>query len=185
MKKAIEYNIEWAKQQVIPEFIFFWKHYNNKKFLTKSCLSQFFPCKFKSNDIEYNCAEQYMMSEKAKLFKDEEIYQLILKETSPDKIKRLGRQIKNFNNREWDKNKLNIILQGNILKFSQNEDLKKFLIETGDKILVEASPYDKIWGIGLDQNNPDSRNPHKWNGLNLLGFTLMKVRDIIKKNEEK
>ena len=185
MKKSIEYNIEWAKQQVIPEFIFFWKHYNNKKFLTKSCLSQFFPCKFKSNDIEYNCAEQYMMSEKAKLFKDEEIYQLILKETSPDKIKRLGRQIKNFNNREWDKNKLNIILQGNILKFSQNEDLKKFLIETGDKILVEASPYDKIWGIGLDQKNPDARNPHKWNGLNLLGFTLMKVRDIIKKNEEK
>ena len=185
MKKAIEYNIEWAKQQVIPEFIFFWKHYNNKKFLTKSCLSQFFPCKFKSNDIEYNCAEQYMMSEKAKLFKDEETYQLILKETSPDKIKRLGRQIKNFNNREWDKNKLNIILQGNILKFSQNEDLKKFLIETGDKILVEASPYDKIWGIGLDQNNPDSSNPLKWNGINLLGFSLMQVRDIIKKNEEK
>ena len=176
----IEYNIEWAKNQVIPEILLFYGHTSKNNEITKSCLSQWWPCKFKSNGIEYNCTEQYMMSEKAKLFKDEEAYQLIIKETSQKKIKEYGRKIKNFNDEEWNKNKINIVVQGNILKFSQNEDLKQFLIDTGDKILVEASPTDKIWGIGLDQYNPDSRNPLKWKGQNLLGFSLMKVRDIIK-----
>ncbi len=175
-----EYNIEWAKNQVIPEFVLFYGHFSRNNEITKSCLSQWWPCKFKSNGIEYNCAEQYMMSEKAKLFKDEEIYKLILKETSQKRIKGYGRKIKNFNDEEWNKKKVNIVIQGNLLKFSQNEDLKKFLIGTGDKILVEASPYDKIWGIGLAKDNPDSFNPYKWKGENLLGFSLMKVRDIIK-----
>ena len=178
--KEIEYNIEWAKNQVLPEFLLFYGHYSKDNKITKSCLSQWWPCKFNANGIVYNCAEQYMMSEKAKLFKDEETYQMILKETSQNIIKSYGRKIKNFNDEVWNKNKVNIVVQGNILKFSQNEDLKQFLIGTGDKILVEASPTDKIWGIGLDQKNPDSRNPYKWRGENLLGFSLMKVRDIIK-----
>ena len=180
MESKIKYNVEWAKNEVIPEFLFFWGHHSKNNKITKSCLSQWWPCKFKSNNIEYNCAEQYMMSEKAKLFKDEETYQLILKERSQKTIKHLGRLIKNFNDKEWNKNKIKIVVQGNILKFSQNEELKNYLIETGDKILVEASPYDKIWGIGLDENNPDARNPYKWKGENLLGFSLMEVRDIIK-----
>ena len=121
-----------------------------------------------------------MMSEKAKLFKDEETRQLILKESSQGVIKKLGRRVKNFDEKEWDKNKMNIIINGNIFKFSQNKELKKFLLETGDKILVEASPTDKIWGIGMDQKNPDIYNPNNWKGLNLLGFSLMHVRDIIK-----
>ncbi len=120
------------------------------------------------------------MSEKAKLFNDQEIYQLILKDNVQAKIKKLGRQVKNFNKEIWDKNKENIVVNGNVLKFSQNEDLKDFLIETGDKILVEASPHDKIWGIGMDANNPDVYDPNKWKGENLLGFSLMQVRDIIK-----
>ena len=172
--------IKWAKNQVIPEFLHFYGHISRDNKITKSCLSQWWPCKFKSNGIVYNCAEQYMMSEKAKLFKDDEIYQLILQESSQKQIKAYGRKIKNFNDEEWNKHKINIVIQGNILKFSQNEDLKQFLIGTGDKILVEASPTDRIWGIGLDKNNPDSRNPYKWRGENLLGFSLMKVRDIIK-----
>ena len=176
----MKYSIEWAKNQVIPEFLFFWGHTNKQNKITKACLSQWWPCKFNANGIEYNCAEQYMMSEKAKLFNDQEIYQLILKESSQAKIKKLGRCIKNFNEAIWNKNKASIVIQGNILKFSQNIELKNFLIETGNKILVEASPYDKIWGIGLDENNPDCRNPFKWKGENLLGFSLMEVRDIIK-----
>ena len=180
MENKIKYDIERAKNQVIPEFIFFWGHKSYNNIVRKSCLSQWWPCKFKSNDIEYNCAEQYMMSEKAKLFKDEKTYQLILKETSQAKIKHLGRLIKNFNEIEWNKNKINIVVKGNLLKFTQNEELKNFLIETGDKILVEASPKDTIWGIGLDENNPNAKNPYKWKGLNLLGFSLMEVRDIIK-----
>ncbi len=180
MESEIKYNLKWLKNQVIPEFVFFWGHKQKGNNITKSCLSQWWPCKFKDNNIEYNCAEQYMMSQKAKLFKDEEIYQLILKESSQAKIKKYGRQIKNFDETEWNKNKVRIVVEGNILKFSQNEDLKQFLIETGDKILVEASPHDKIWGIGMDANNPDVYDPNKWKGENLLGFSLMQVRDIIK-----
>ena len=179
MNKKIKYDIEWAKNEVLPEFLFFWGHKSYGNQIRKPCLSQWWPCKFKSNGIEYNCAEQYMMSEKAKLFKDEETNQLILKETSQRNIKQLGRLIKNFNEEVWNKNKINIVVQGNFLKFSQNEELKQFLIETGSKILVEASPKDRIWGIGLDEKNPDARNPLKWKGLNLLGFSLMEVRDII------
>ncbi len=180
MNSKNKYNVEWAKNQVIPEFIFFWGHHNKYNQITKSCLSQWYPCKFKSNNIEYNCAEQYMMSEKAKLFNDQEIYQLILKDNVQAKIKKLGRQVKNFNKEIWDKNKENIVVNGNVLKFSQNEDLKDFLIETGDKILVEASKTDTIWGIGLMERDPDSKFPSKWRGQNLLGFSLMHVRDIIK-----
>lgn len=182
MEHEIKYNVEWAKTQVLPEFIFFYGHWPKPNKITKSCLSQWYSCKFYSDGIEYNCAEQYMMSEKAKLFKDEETRQLIMKESSQGVIKKLGRQIKNFDEKEWDKNKMNIVIKGNVLKFSQNEELKKFLLETGDKILVEASPRDRIWGIGMDQNNPDVYKPFRWKGLNLLGFSLMHARDIIKKN---
>ena len=180
MKNEIKYNVDWVKNQVIPEFVFFWGHKSHGKTITKSCLSQFYPCRFKKDGIVYNCAEQYMMSEKAKVFKDEEAYQLILSESAPAQIKKYGRQIKNFNDEEWNKHKIKTVVEGNVLKFSQNEDLKEFLIETGDKILVEASPHDRIWGIGIDANNPDANNPNKWKGENLLGFSLMEVRDIIK-----
>ena len=184
MDNQIKYDTEWAKCQVNPEFVFFWGHTSKNNQISKCCLSQFWPCQFKSNNIEYCCAEQFMMSEKAKLFKDEASYQLILKETSQPKIKQLGRLIKNFNEDEWNKNKIKIVVQGNILKFTQNEELKNFLLQTGNKILVEASPKDRIWGIGLDENDPNSKNPIKWRGQNLLGFSLMEVRDIIKNNNK-
>ena len=148
--------------------------------VTKACLSQWWPCKFKSDNIEYNSAEQYMMAEKAKLFNDMNAYQLILQKEHPGDIKKLGRQIKNFNEEIWNKNKINIVVKGNILKFSQNEELKNFLIGTGDKVLVEASPHDQIWGIGMYAKDPNVTNPVKWRGQNLLGFSLMHVRDIIK-----
>ena len=80
----------------------------------------------------------------------------------------------------WDKMKYKIVLDGNLLKFSQNEELKQFLLSTGDKILVEASPYDKVWGIGMLAENFECINPGAWNGENLLGFALMEVRDILR-----
>ncbi|MDJ0633261.1 MAG: NADAR family protein [Xenococcaceae cyanobacterium MO_188.B29] len=72
-----------------------------------------------------------------------------------------------------------IVVKGNLAKFSQKEALKEFLLNTKERILVEASPRDRIWGIGLGQNNPDAANPYQWQGLNLLGFALMEVRDIL------
>ena len=178
----VKYDINWAKKQVNPQFLFFWGHHKEGNQITKSCLSQWWSCTFTSNNIEYNCAEQYMMSEKAKFFKDDKMYDLILKENSPAKIKKYGRQVKNYDGDEWDKVKFDIVVQGNILKFSQNKELKEFLINTENKILVEASPYDKIWGIGLGADDPNVDDIYKWRGKNLLGFALMKARDYIKKN---
>ena len=176
----VVYNLDWVKQNVDKGFIFFWGHHQKGNKITHTCLSQWYPCSFKADGITYNCAEQYMMSEKAKLFKDEETRQQILLEKDQKKIKDLGRKIKNFTHDLWVQNNSKIVIQGNVYKFSQNEDLKKYLLETRDKILVEASPEDKIWGIGLDVKNPDVNDPNKWNGTNLLGFSLMKVRDIVR-----
>ena len=105
--------------------------------------------------------------------------QCILIFLSPKKIKELGRLVRNFDSRIWDEHKAEIVLQGNILKFSQNPELKDYLLSTGYKILVEASPYDKVWGVGLRKENSAICSPQNWKGQNLLGFTLMEARDRI------
>ena len=89
----------------------------------------------------------------------------------------IGRKIKGFNQDVWDKHKYDIVYKGNYAKFSQNEALRSFLEHTEDKVLVEASPFDEIWGIKMSMDNLDINNPEKWNGQNLLGFVLMDVRD--------
>ena len=163
------------------KYIFFWSHKKIEGKLTKSCFSQWYDCSFVVNGIKYYTAEQYMMSQKALLFNDKETNNIIMKEKDPRTYKKLGRLVKNFSPEIWDKNKFEIVVNGNIAKFSQNEDLKQFLLNTKDKILVEASPHDKIWGIGMDENDKDILNPTKWKGENLLGKALMKTRDCLKK----
>lgn len=161
-----------------PELLLFYGHKVTDP-VTETCLSQWYPCKFKVDDITYTSAEQYMMAEKAKLFKDEEIRTEILNTSDPRKCKSLGRKVKHFDKDVWNKNKIRIVNKGNKEKFMQNDALKQFLISTGDKVLVEASPTDRIWGIGLGKNNPDALDPTKWRGKNLLGFALMNVREFI------
>lgn len=133
---------------------------------------------------EYNCSEQYMMVEKAKLFNDDATKTLILKSKSPREQKTLGRKVKGFDQQIWNKNRDEIMYQGLKAKFSQNPKIKKELLDTGDKIICEASPYDKIWGVGLSVNNPSVYDKSKWKGLNLLGKALMRVRDDYKKNNQ-
>ena len=163
------------------KYIFFWGHQEKEGEITKSCLSQWYNCLFKIGEITYHTAEQYMMSQKALLFNDIETNSKIMKENDPKQYKELGRQVKNFSPKIWDEKKFEIVVKGNLYKFSQNENLKQFLLSTKNKILAEASPYDKIWGIGMDANDKDILNQDKWKGENLLGKALMKVRDIIKK----
>lgn len=91
----------------------------------------------------------------------------------------MGRSVRNFDDTLWDKVKFNIVVEGNYLKFSQNRELGKYLKDTGSKILVEASPYDRIWGIGMRESDPNASNPKYWKGQNLLGQALMKVREMI------
>lgn len=151
----------------------------NKKFEfffgKQSYLSQFYPCSFLEDEIKFNCAEQYMMYRKALLFKDQTIANQILKTNNPVQLKKLGRMVQGFEETTWTKNREEIVYQGNWLKFSQNPKLKEHLLSTNHKILVEASPYDKIWGIGFDCDKALA-NQHRW-GLNLLGKILMQVRD--------
>lgn len=167
------------------EYLFFWEHQlspNGK--VTASCLSQWWPCEFTDGDLRYCCAEQFMMAAKAHCFHDEFTQHRILAENDPAAIKKLGRQVRNFSPVLWDEKKCAIVIEGNILKFLQKPALRDFLLATGDMVLVEASPCDCIWGIGLRRDDPDSREPEKWRGENLLGFALMEVRDLLRANTE-
>ncbi len=161
------------------EYIFFWKP--NSDTIDKSCFGQWQSSYFEVDIDEYNCAEQYMMAEKARLFEDKEIEEQIMQTFDPKEIKALGKKVKNFNQTVWDKAKYSIVLNGNYYKFTQNKEMRDFLLSTGDKILVEASPLDTIWGIGLKEENPKAHHPQTWRGKNLLGFALMEVRDELKK----
>ena len=118
-----------------------------------------------------------MMAEKARIFGDEETRQRIMKEEEPGIIKDLGREVKGFDPEIWDQHKFDVVVKGNLAKFGQDEKLKKFLLNTGSAILVEASPYDRVWGIGMREDNKDAKDAEKWYGINLLGFALMVVRD--------
>ncbi len=164
------------------KFVFFWKPEISKDGrLTESCLGQWWKSDFELDGQKYICMEQFMMSGKAKLFGDEEIDREVLRATDPKTIKSLGRAVRNFDNDVWDRQKFTIVYYGNLLKFSQNNELKEFLLSTKNKILVEASPLDSIWGIKLSAKNIDSNNPMKWRGQNLLGCALMQVRDELLK----
>jgi len=180
MNYTLQNIIERFQKKEKLKFLFFWGH-SAKDEITKSCFSQWFPFKFEENGISYKTAEHYMMAGKAKLFNDEEILEKILNAGSPNQAKSLGRKVKNFDAKIWDDHKYEIVKQGNLLKFSQNEKFKEFLLSTNNKILVEASPYDKIWGIGMLESDSRAENPLLWNGENLLGFALMEVRDLLKK----
>lgn len=122
-----------------------------------------------------------MMAKKAELFGDKETCSQILNCSEPKKIKALGRKVKNFDETIWNKVKYSIVLNGNYFKFTQNPELREFLLDTGDSILAEASPYDGIWGIKMRDTDENIFNPLKWKGENLLGFALMEVRDEIRR----
>lgn len=150
------------------------------EFFYGGIFSQFFPCTFTERGVSYNSAEQYMMAQKALLFNDIKTYDKIMSLSNPHKIKALGRLVKNFDQEMWDKHKEDIVFKGNLLKFSQNKKLCKQLLATGDKEIVEASPTDTIWGIGLAETDPAIYNKDNWKGTNLLGKAIMKVRDVLK-----
>lgn len=170
--------IDYLERGNQVKYLFFWGHQNKHDHsISKSCLSQWYESSFELNNIEYKTAEHYMMAEKARLFRDNEIFNQIIAATHPGEAKKLGRQVKKFQQEKWLEHRFAIVVRGNLAKFSQNNPLKEFLLNTKKRILVEASPRDRIWGIGLGENNPNAADPHKWRGENLLGFALMEVRN--------
>jgi len=155
----------------MSKFTFFWN----------GLFSQWSPSPFMALDgLMYNCAEQYMMSQKALLFQDQDTFKKIMSTTNPKEQKALGRSVKNFNSLIWNTYSTMVVYDGNIYKFSQNEKHRQALLDTGDTILVEASPYDSIWGISLGADDPRAQDMSQWKGENRLGFILTKVREVIK-----
>ncbi len=142
----------------------------------KSCLSQWFEAPFELDGIRYPTAEHFMMAGKARLFADQQTCERIILAPTPDAAKKLGRQIRGFDEALWNAARFDIVVRGNMAKFSQNPALRGFLLATTDKVLVEASPVDAVWGIGLAADDPRAQDPSAWCGLNLLGFALMEVR---------
>jgi len=153
-------------------FVFFWGK--------EDVFSNFYYSPFKHNNILFKWSEQAVMWRKAKLFGADKIAEQILKAQTPKACKDLGRSREiPFDDEIWIKNREIIYFEVLRDKFS-NPKLKKYLLDTDEKVLVEASPYDKIWGIGLSADHPDAINPFKWRGANLLGEILMRVRDELK-----
>lgn len=166
------------------KYLFFWGHQpKSKNSVDKACFSQWYEAGFRNEGVYYKTAEHYMMAEKARLFDDNKIREKILNANHPGEAKKLGREIKGFKDEVWNKERFSIVTRGNIAKFNTHEPLKSYLLGTGERILVEASPVDKIWGIGLAAHDPDAENPYCWKGLNLLGFALMEARQIIMRSE--
>lgn len=150
----------------MSDFVFFW----NGPF------SQWAKSPFVIDSIVFNTCEQYMMYKKAMLFNDIDIAQEVLKTSDPRKQKSLGRQVKNFDDSEWMKHALAYVIEGNRAKFSQNKHLAQTLSDTKGKVLVEASPYDRRWGIGMMEGDAGIENPANWKGENLLGIAITTVR---------
>jgi ribA/ribD-fused uncharacterized protein len=159
------------------KYLFFWGHQKSRLGVTKSCFSQWYDSPFTESGVTYQTAEHYMMAEKARLFSDEDAARRVVAALNPGEAKRIGREVKGFDEQVWRLHRFGIVVRANLLKFGQNPDLREFLISTGSRVLVEASPVDRIWGIGLAADDPAAENPDLWKGLNLLGFALMDVRD--------
>lgn len=165
-----------AKKRI--KLLFFWGHQPSKDgAITASCLSQWWPAPFEVAGVRYPTAEHWMMAGKARLFGDDDTAGKIANAGSPKQAKELGRQVRGFDASTWDANKRHIVELGSFEKFRQNSPLRDFLLSTGDQVLVEASPVDRIWGIGLAGDDKRATNPLQWRGENLLGFALMTARD--------
>jgi ribA/ribD-fused uncharacterized protein len=163
------------------KFLLFWGHTPPKDgSVTKSCFSQWFESPFTIKGVRYPTAEHFMMAAKARLFGDRENEALVLKSGHPKQAKELGRKVRDFDEATWIRKRFPLVVEGNLAKFAQNPQLKDFLLGTGDRVLVEASPYDRIWGIGLAADDSAAENPALWKGLNLLGFALMEVRERLR-----
>jgi len=156
--------------QIENKFTFFWG----------GPFSQWCPSPFEIDGKKFDDAEMYMMYCKAMLFNDTESAEMILTAQHPSESKAIGRRVKNFIKDVWELYCRKFVYDGNYAKFTQNPDLLKELMATGDSEIVEASPEDKIWGIGLHETDPRAKNKETWQGTNWLGEVLMQVREDLK-----
>lgn len=162
------------------EYLFFWGHRPHPSGrIGPSCLSQWWPAPFSVDGVHYSSAEHWMMAEKARLFGDQQSAAAITAAASPKEAKALGRRVAGFDAERWAAAGFDVVVRGNVAKFGQDPALRDYLLDTGDAVLVEASPTDRVWGIGLLADDPRARRPAEWPGTNLLGFALMQARAVL------
>ncbi|MET9275372.1 NADAR family protein [Kribbella sp. NPDC003557] len=159
------------------KFLYFWGHQPQRDgSIGPGCLSQWWPAEFTVDGVRYPSAEHYMMTEKARLFGDLAAVDRILAARTPAEAKNLGREVRGFDGEAWEAARFGIVVAGSTAKFGQDPALRSYLLNTGRRVLVEASPLDRVWGIGLAADDPRAADPAGWRGLNLLGFALMEAR---------
>ncbi|TQK51531.1 hypothetical protein FBY35_1934 [Streptomyces sp. SLBN-118] len=164
------------------KYLHFWGHAPRRDgSIGPSCLSQWWPSPFVVDGVRYATAEHWMMAGKARLFGDTEAERQALTATSPAAAKRAGRLVRGFDDAIWERERFAIVRSGSVHKFGQHADLRDYLLGTGGRVLVEASPLDRVWGIGLASDDELAQDPTRWRGLNLLGFALMEAREELRK----
>lgn len=160
-----------------PEYVLFWGHTaRHGAAIGPWLFSQWWPHTFEADGETFGSAEHYMMWRKARLFGDHEMAERIVATTDPRDAKALGREIRGFDGETWAEHRFEIVTDASRHKFGQHDDLRAWLVGTGDRVLVEASPTDRVWGIGLAAADERAADPARWRGLNLLGFALMRAR---------
>ncbi|REK88399.1 DUF1768 domain-containing protein [Streptomyces inhibens] len=162
-------------------YVHFWGHSPRRDgSLGASCFSQWWPSPFTVDGVEYATAEHWMMAGKARLFDDAEAERRALAAAHPEQAKDAGRTVRGFDEEVWRQRRFDLVIEGSIHKFGQHPALREFLLGTNSRVLVEASPLDRIWGIGLAADDERAQDPARWRGLNLLGFALMEARQRLR-----
>ncbi|MEV6652805.1 NADAR family protein [Streptomyces sp. NPDC051219] len=168
------------------KYLHFWGHAPRRDgVIGASCLSQWWQSPFTVDRVEYATAEHWMMAAKARLFGDAEAERKAVAAGNPALAKKAGRLVRGFDEEIWQRERFAIVVAGSLHKFGQHADLREFLLGTGDRVLVEASPRDRVWGIGLATDDERSQDPASWRGLNLLGFALMEAREQLRVQERR
>jgi ribA/ribD-fused uncharacterized protein len=166
-------------------FLFFWGHQREPDgSIGSGCLSQSFPAPFTLEGQVFATAEHYMMWRKAVLFGDEQAAGRILAASHPFRVRELGEQIRGSSEAAWAGRRFEIVVTGSVAKFGQHPELRRYLVATGDRVLVDASPQDRVWGIGLTATEERAGDPRQWRGQNLLGFALMRARAALREDDD-
>ncbi|MEU6851343.1 NADAR family protein [Actinacidiphila alni] len=159
------------------KYLYFWGHRPQRDgSVGAGCLSQWWPAPFTVDGVTYATAEHWMMAGKARLFGDAEAERRAVAAGHPKQAKSVGRAVRGFDQAVWERERFALVTEGSVHKFRHHPDLRAFLLGTGKRVLVEASPMDRVWGIGLAADDERAAHPETWRGLNLLGFALMEAR---------
>ena len=173
--------IELERTGALPPLVMFWGHRPRDGATGPGpwVFSQWFPSAFVVDGEGYATAEHWMMAEKARLFGDADAESRVFETEDPAEVQAVGRSVRNYDEDRWREHRFEIVVAGSLAKFGQDPVLRDYLLSTEGTVLVEASPRDAVWGIGMGRDDPRAARPSEWPGLNLLGSALMEARQLL------